>query len=441
MSFPADTLPREVFVRRRAELLSRLEPGDIALFRSAPEAIRNSDVHHEYRQHSDLYYLTGFEEPNATLILAPGREKPVTIFVQGRDPKMEIWTGRRTGPEGARRDYALDEAFEEKELSERLPAILDEADRLFYARGEDPAFDRRILEETEKGARRRQKQGKQPTVLSHPGEVLHEMRLIKTPDDQKALRRATDITVAGHLQAMKSARPGQREYEVQATLEYTFRMQGSPRNGYPSIVASGENATILHYVDNRAPLKKGELLLIDAGAEWGYFTGDVTRTFAPGGRFQGPAADLYDAVLEAEQKAIAAIAPGNHIEAIHEIALHSLVDSLLELGLLEGSRDEVIETESYKQFFMHRTSHWLGMDVHDVGLYKRDGEWRPFVEGMVLTVEPGLYVAADDESVAPEFRGLGIRIEDDVLVTAVGHDVLTEAVPREREAVEALTMG
>lgn len=438
-SSPAPAILPETFARRRAELLGHLGERAVAIFRSAPEALRNGDVTHEYRQSSDLYYLTGFEEPGATVVLAPGREKPVVFFVLPRDRQKEIWTGRRAGPESARRDYGADEAFSAEELSEKLGAFLDEADTIYFALGGDRDFDAQLLEELSRSTRRRQREGRAPSVLVHPGETLHEMRLVKGEVDLAALRRATEITVAGHREAMRFARPQHNEYEVQAVLEYTFRRLGSPRNGYPSIVASGDNATILHYVENRSPIAEGDLLLIDAGAEWGYFTGDVTRTFPPGGRFQGAGADLYDAVLKAEKMAIEAVRPGATVDVTHEAALHSLVDSLLELGLLEGSRDEVLETESYRRFFMHKTSHWLGMDVHDVGRYKEECKWRPLVAGMVMTVEPGLYIAADDESVAPAFRGLGIRIEDDVLVTADGVEVLTAGVPRERADVEALT--
>ncbi len=446
-SFDAPTLQPtaietpETFAKRRAELLGRLGSDSIAIFRSAPETIRNSDVHHAYRQCSDVYYLAGFEEPESTLILAPGRDKPFILLVRARDRQQEIWTGRRAGPEGVVRDYGADEAFDSAELTEHLGPILDEADLVYFARGRDRDFDRQLLELLDQSSRRRYRNGRPPTTLAHPAEHLDEMRLVKTGADLEALRRATEITVAGHREAMRFARPGRNELEVQAVLEYTFRRLGSPRNGYPSIVASGDNATILHYIENRARLAEGELLLIDAGAEWGYFTGDVTRTFPPGGRFQGAGADLYDAVLSAEQAAIDCVRPGMTVESVHLAALHSLADSLLELGLLEGTRDEVIESKSYRRFYMHRTSHWLGMDVHDVGRYKEKSEWRPLVAGMVLTVEPGLYIAADDESVAPAFRGLGIRIEDDVLVTADGVEVLTAGAPRERAEVEALTAG
>ncbi len=413
-----------------------------ALFPAAPTAIRNNDVEHEYRQDTDFYYLTGFEEPNAVAVLVPDHpEHRFTLFVQPKDREREVWTGWRAGEEGAKRDYGADAAFTIDKLDEQLPKLVGRADRLYYCFGSDPAFDERLVGWMRHFQRERQRNGTGPTSVIDPAELLHEMRLIKTSDDLEMLRRAVDISCEGHMAALRSLRPGMHEYEIEAVLRYVFRKNGSPRHGYAPIVAAGANATVLHYTTNNQRIKDGDLLLIDAGAEFGYFTGDVTRTFPARGIFTEAQSDVYQIVLDAQIEAINAVRPGATFIEPHDRAVRALVAGLLKLGLLEGEADKIIEEGTYKKFYMHRTSHWLGMDVHDAGPYKVADEWRKLEPGMVLTVEPGLYIAEDLEDIPPRYRGIGVRIEDDVLVTEDGNEVLSARVPKTIEEIEGMMIG
>lgn len=416
--------------------------GGVAVFPAAPTAIRNSDVEHEYRQDTDFYYLTGFEEPNAVALLTPDHpEHRFVLFVQPRDREREVWTGWRAGEEGARRDYGADAAFTIDKLDEELPKLAEKADRIYYRFGSDPTFDERLVGFMRRFQRQRQREGTGPTSVIDPAEILHEMRLIKAQDELELLRRAIDITCDGHLAAMKAIKPGAFEYEIEAVLRYVFRKNGSPRAGYAPIVGSGPNSTVLHYTVNDRRIERDELILIDAGAEFGYYTGDVTRTMPAGGRFTEDQATMYQLVLDAQLEAIKAIRPGATFIEPHERAVRVLTEGLLRLGLLEGEIDKLIEEDAVKKFYMHRTSHWLGMDVHDAGPYKVSDEWRRLAPGMVLTVEPGLYIAEDVEDVAPRYRGIGIRIEDDVLVTADGNEVLSARVPKSIKEIETLMSG
>ena len=431
------THPPEVYERRRRELMRRME-GGVAIFRSAPVAVRSHDVEYPFRQDNDLLYLTGFPEPDATCILAPGGEHPFTLFVRPRDKDKEIWTGLRAGIEGAKAVYGADAAYTIDELDARLPKLIERAPALYYAPGRDQRFNARIFELFGWARDNHARSGAGPRGLLDPGALLHEMRLLKAPEEIAALERAIAIAAEAHCRAMRETRPGMLEYEVEALIDYTFRRNGATGPAYPSIVASGANATILHYVENTREMRDGELLLIDAGAEWGGYCADVTRTFPVGARFESRQRALYELVLTSQEAAIAAVRPGAGFEDPHQRALDVLVDGFLELGLLRGTHDEAIESGMYRQFYMHRTSHWLGMDVHDVGVYRVADRPRPLEPGMVLTVEPGCYVAADCEAVAPEWRGIGIRIEDDVLVTADGCTVLSSAVPKSVADLEAL---
>ncbi|HEY2388391.1 MAG TPA: aminopeptidase P N-terminal domain-containing protein [Candidatus Binatia bacterium] len=431
------THPPEVYARRRREVLERME-GGVAIFRSPPVSVRSHDVEYPFRQDNDLLYLTGFEEPEATCLLAPGTDQPYTLFVRPRDKEKEIWTGVRAGVEGAKSVYGADAAFTSDELDAKLPKLVEHASALYYAPGRDPRFNARIFELFGWARDNHARSGAGPRGLLDPGTILHEMRLHKAPEEVTALERAIAIAADAHVRAMRETRPGVFEYEIEALIDYTFRRSGAAGPAYPSIVASGANATILHYVENTRKMEDGELLLIDAGAEWGGYCADVTRTFPVGTRFSEPQRSLYQLVLEAQEAAIAAVRPGACFEDPHQRALDVLVDGLLERGLLRGSHDEAIASGTYRQFYMHRTSHWLGMDVHDVGVYRNADGPRPLEPGMVLTIEPGCYVAADCESVAPEWRGIGIRIEDDVLVSADGHRVLSAAVPKQVAELEAL---
>jgi len=413
--------------------------GGIAIFPAAPTAIRNADVEHEYRQDTDFYYLTGFEEPNAVAVLAPDHpEHKFVLFVQPKDREREVWTGWRAGEEGAKRDYGADAAFTLDKLDEELPKLAEKANRIYYRFGSDPTFDERLVGLMRRFQRQRQREGIGPTSVIDPAEMLHEMRLIKTHSDLELLRRAIDITCDGHLAAIRAIRPGAFEYEIEAEIRYVFRKSGSPRSGYPPIVASGANSTVLHYTVNNRRIEDGDLVLIDAGAEFGYYTGDVTRTLPAGGRFSKDQATLYKLVLDAQLEAINAIRPGAPFIEPHERAQRVMTEGLLRLGLLEGEIDKLIKEDTLKKFSIHRTSHWLGMDVHDAGPYKVADEWRRLAPGMVMTVEPGLYIAEDAEGVDPRYRGIGIRIEDDVLVTGDGNEVLSARVPKTIAEIESV---
>ncbi len=413
--------------------------GGAALFPAAPTAIRNGDVEHEYRQDTDFYYLTGFEEPGALAVLTPDHpEHKFVLFVQPKDREKEVWTGWRAGEEGAVRDYSADKAFTIDKLGEELPRLIEKTDRVYYRFGSDPTFDERMIGLMRRFQRQRQREGYGPTSVIDPAEMLHEMRLVKTADELSLLRQAVEISCNGHLAAIEAIRPGVYEYEIEAALRYTFRREGSPRCGYAPIVASGANATVLHYTTNNRRVEDGDLVLIDAGTEFGYYTGDITRTYPANGRFTAEQAAIYNLVLEAQLEAIKAVRPGETFIHPHERALRVLVEGMLKMGLLEGEAEEVIKEEKYKKFYMHRTSHWLGMDVHDAGPYKVADEWRRLEPGMVLTIEPGIYIAQDTEGVDTRYLGIGVRIEDDVLVTRDGNEVLSARVPKSIEEIEAV---
>ena len=436
-----DAPARQQARQRREEFMSRIK-GGAAIFPAAPTAIRNNDVEHEYRQDTDFYYLTGFEEPNAVAVLTPEHpEHRFVLFVQPKDREREVWTGWRTGEEGAKRDYGADAAFTIDKLDEQLPKLVEKADRIYYRFGSDPTFDERLVGLVRRFQRERQRNGVGPTSVIDPADLLHEMRLIKTGGDLKLLRRATEISCEGHLAALRALRPGMHEYEIEAILRYVFRRNGSPRPGYPPIVASGSNATVLHYTTNNRKIEDGDLVLIDAGTEFGYYTGDVTRTFPANGSFTEAQAEIYQLVLDAQIEAINAVKPGATFIEPHDRAVRVLVEGMVRLGLLEGEADKIIEEGAYKKFYMHRTSHWLGMDVHDAGPYKVADEWRKLEPGMVLTIEPGIYIAEDLEGVPPRYSGIGVRIEDDLLVTEGGNEVLSAGVPKTIEEIEGVMMG
>ena len=410
-----------------------------AVFAAPPITVRNSDVENEYRQDSDLIYLTGFEEPEAVLVLAPARpEGRVTLFVRGREPDKEIWTGRRAGPEGAIRDYGVDAAFPVSELKERLPALLENVPRLYYRLGRNRSFDDVVFAALDDIRRRARTGVAAPAEIVDPGEIAHELRLIKSPPEQAATRRAAEITCAAHLAAMQSCKPGQHEYEVQASVEYVFRKAGATGTSFLSIVAAGANTTVLHYTSNRTRIGPTDLVLVDAGCEWEHYAADVTRTFPASGAFTSIQRSLYEVVLEALEAALEEVRPGAAHDASHKRAVRVLTEGMVRLGLLKGEVDSLIEREAFKRYYPHNTSHWLGLDVHDVGRYKIEGQSRSLAPGMILTVEPGLYVQPDDMEAPEAFRGIGVRIEDNVLVTETGREILTNAVPKAPMEVEAV---
>jgi len=449
----------KIYAERRARVFEELERrgGGVMLVPSAGEKLRNSTNEHLFRQDSDFHYLTGLDEPDSCALLAarPG-ERKFLLFVRPRDREKEIWNGRRLGVEGARAVLGADLAHTVGEIDTELPRWLDGAATLWYRLGGDPAWDQRVIGMIN-ALRGQGRAGKRPPAsLADPGVVLHEQRMLKRPDELALLRKAADLTAEGHFAAMRDGIPGRREYQVQAEVEYAFRRRGASGPGYGTIVAAGANSTILHYRAGNDELRDGDVCLVDAGGEYGLYTADVTRTFPVSGNFSAAQRDLYQACLTAQKAAIAAVKPGATIDGIHAVTVRVLTEGLVGLGLLPGpvearvlegdallkltpgSPEERSAPKGYRKYYMHRTSHWLGMDVHDVGDYVIDGASRPLVPGMVLTVEPGLYVAEDDETSPTALRGVGIRIEDDILVTATGHENLTAGIPKEIEEIEAV---
>ena len=413
--------------------------GNIAVIASAPVSQRNRDVEYPYRQDSDFYYLTGFEESGALAVFVPGRRPAEYIlFCREMDETMALWIGRNAGLKGAREEFGADDAFPIDDVDDILPGLMENRDKVFYPMGRDNHLDQQLLDYV------RQLRDQVRSGVSAPMEfvslehLLHEMRLYKSPAEQNLMRKAAQVSAKAHVRAMQATRPGLYEYQVEAELMHEFTSNGMRFPAYPSIVAGGNNACVLHYTENRDPLQEGSLLLIDAGAEYQNYAADITRTFPVSGRFSEAQRALYQLVLDAQLAAIEQVRPGNHWNDPHDAAVRVLTCGLIELGLLQGRLASLIKNESYKKFYMHRTGHWLGMDVHDVGDYKVDGKWRLLEPGMVLTVEPGLYVAADCQDVDEKWRGIGIRIEDDVLVTQDGCEVLSANVPKTVSEIEQL---
>ncbi len=429
----------EVFAARRAEYMRRLGPDAVAIVQSLPERLRNGDAYHRFRQISDLYYLTGFAEPDATLVLRPGAEtEQVVMFVRPRDPEMETWDGRRAGLEGATARYGAEVAYPASELAERLIGLITNRDELHHALGLDAELDGMVTSAIAR-LRRTERRGKRPPrAVIDPRFTLHELRLRKGPEELTAMRKACAITADAHVAAMKLGRPGTFEYEVEALIDYTFRARGGSGPGYATIVGAGENATILHYIENACAIAPGDLVLVDAGCEYGYYTADITRTWPASGAFSPAQRRVYELVLAVQEAAIAMVAPGISLDEIHQRCVRRLTEGMVELGLCTGAIDDLVRDQTYKKFYMHGTSHWLGMDVHDAGAYTDRGTPRPLEPGMVVTIEPGLYIAADATDVPAELRGIGVRIEDDILVTATGHENLTAACPKAIDAIEAL---
>ncbi len=424
-----------------AEFMRRMEPGSVAIIPAAREVTRSHDTEYRFRQDSDFYYLTGFREPDAVAVVAPGREKPFTLFVRPRDREKEVWNGRRAGVEGAKERFGADEAFPVEEFEAKLTELLDGARSLYYRLGSGhPELDQTLIRKLA-GMRmlgRRGRGVRAPRAIIDPAELIHEMRLFKSDEEVALMRRSADIAAEAHREAMRAARPGMREYEIDALIEYVFRRRGASAPAYNSIVGSGANATILHYVDNDAELKDGDLLLIDAGAEYEGFASDITRTFPVNGRFTDAQRDIYRLVLDCQEECIRMVRPGVTQDEMHERSVEILTEGMVRLGLLKGEVPKLIEEEAYKKFYMHRLGHYLGMDVHDAGAYHVEGRPRAVEPGMVMTVEPGLYIAEDAENIPDKYRGIGVRIEDDVLVTPDGFDVLTAKAPKQVEEIEAL---
>jgi Xaa-Pro aminopeptidase len=425
------------FAARRKQLLDAMGDG-VALFPSAPLALRNHDVEHPYRQDSDLYYLTGFDEPESVLLLTNQHdEHQVVLFVRPKKREREIWDGPRAGVEGAVEAFGADVAFPIEELEKRLPDYLGNVERLHYRLATNDEADAKLFDCLNLLRRGGRRGVTAPETIIDSSVHLHEMRLRKSPAELDTMRNAAAITREAHLRAMQLARPGMREYELDAELLHVYRKHGCERPAYESIVGSGPNATILHYRAGNRIMNDGELVLIDAGCECGYYASDVTRTFPVNGKFSDEQRAIYELVLRAQEAGVAAVKPGVTLDEIHAGAIRTITEGLVELGLLTGDVDALIEEKKHEAFYMHRTSHWLGMDVHDVGRYYVGGKHRPLEEGFVLTIEPGIYIASDAEDVEARWRGIGVRIEDDVAVTKEGADVLTEGIPKTVADVEA----
>jgi Xaa-Pro aminopeptidase len=430
------------FSKRRTRLLQLLGAGSIAILPAAPATIRNRDVEHVYHSDSDFYYLTGFPEPEAIVVLIPGRKQgQCVLFCRERDPSMETWNGRRAGLEGAMQRYGVDDAFPITDVDEILPGLMENKKRVFYSMGNHRDLDQRMIEWL-KEVRKKGRAG-----VHAPGEfvsldhLLHDMRLFKSKAEIDAMKTAARISAEAHCRAMQHCKPGMMEYQIEAEIVHHFMASGCRHAAYPSIVGGGANGCILHYTENDAELKDGDLLMIDAGAEYDSYAADITRTFPINGKFSDAQKALYEVVLAAQYAAIEAVKPGNHWNDPHDAAVKMLTKGLIKLGILKGTPAKLIKEEAYRPFYMHRTGHWLGMDVHDVGDYKIDGQWRVLEPGMVLTVEPGLYIPAGSKGVAKKWWDIGIRIEDDVLVTRTGHEVLTSGVPKEVIEIEVLMAG
>jgi Xaa-Pro aminopeptidase len=426
------------FTKRRRQLMRLMGRDAIAIVPAAPVRMRNSDVDYAFRQDSDFHYLTGFGEPDSVAVLMPGRPAgEYVLFVRDRDPAREIWDGKRAGPAGAVAEFAADDAFPISDIDEILPGMLEQRERVYYTMGLNQEFDQRVVgwvNELRAQARAGRHPPQEFVALDH---VLHDMRLFKSRAELGLMRRAGQIGAGAHIRAMKFCQPGKNEFEVMAELVHEFGRFGADTSYHP-IVGGGANTCVLHYRDNNARLNDGDLLLIDAGCEYQYYASDITRTLPVNGRYSPEQRAVYEVVLSAQRAAFAKVKPGNHWNEPHDAAVRAVTQGLVRIGLLKGPVPALIRDEAYKRFFMHRTGHWLGIDVHDVGDYKVGDQWRVFEPGMTLTVEPGVYIAAGSKGVSKRFWNIGVRIEDDVAVTRDGCEVLTAGVPTDPDAIEAL---
>ena len=430
------------FKRRRKKLMDLMGPKSIAILPAAPMRPRNRDVEYPFRQDSNFHYLCGFDEPEAVLVLVPGRKHgEFILFCRERNPEMELWNGFMAGQEGACQDYGADDAFPITDIDEILPGLMEGCDKVYHSMGSHPEFDSRVMGWVN-SIRAKVRNGAQPpgefVMLDH---LLHDLRLLKSKKELQLMAKAGRISADAHVRAMKTCKPGMMEYQLEAEYQHHFLQNGCKSWAYPSIVGGGANACILHYTDNNAELKDGDLVLIDAGAEYQSYAGDITRTFPVNGRFTQPQRALYEVVLKAQLAAIKAVKPGNHWNQPHEAAIREITKGLVALGILKGEVKKLIEKEAYRPFYMHKTGHWLGLDVHDVGDYQIGQQWRMLEPGMVLTVEPGIYIAPGAKGVAKKWQGIGIRIEDDVVVTDDGCDILTNRVPKDPDEIEQLMAG
>lgn len=420
------------------EFMRRMAPKSVAIIPGARETTRSNDTHYRFRQDSDFFYLTGFEEPEAIAVVRPSAEAKYTLFVRPRDPEREIWDGRRAGVEGAKSDFGAHAAFPIAEFNAKLREILDGSDILYYKLGVNREMDETIVSEINAMLGWNRKPVHPPETIVNPGSIVHEMRVIKSPDEVDIMQTAADIAAEAHVEAMKASRPGMQEYQVEALIEQIFRQRGAAAPAYTSIVGAGANATVLHYINNDGELRDGDLLLVDAGAEYKGYASDITRTFPINGRYTPAQREIYDLVLKAQMSCVEMVRPGVTHEQLKQHSIEVLTEGMVELGLLQGNPEELIKEKKHEQFYMHGLGHMLGIDVHDVGRYYFDGQSRALEPGVVMTVEPGLYISPDTIGVPEKYLGIGVRIEDDVLCTENGPRVLTDKVPKQAEEIEAL---
>jgi Xaa-Pro aminopeptidase len=421
-----------------AEFMKRMEQKSVAIIPAAREATRSNDTQYRYRQDSDFLYLTGFEEPESIAIIAPGRDQKYTLFVRPRDPEREVWDGKRAGVEGAKGEFGAEVAFPIADFDEKLHEILDGANILYYRLGVNPDLDDKIIREIARMRSLNRKPIHPPRTIIDPASIVHEMRVLKSAEEIELMQRAADIAAEAHIEAMKAVRPGMKEFEVEALIEHTFRRQGASGPSYTSIVGAGANATVLHYISNTGELRDGELLLIDAGAEYKGYASDITRTFPINGRYTKAQREIYDLVLETQMACVEMVRPGTTHDELKSHSIEMLTEGMVRLGLLKGEPKELIKEKKYEKFYMHGLGHMLGIDVHDVGVYYYDKESRALEPGVVMTVEPGLYISPDTKDIPEQYLGIGVRIEDDVLCTANGPRILTNKVPKQADEIEAL---
>ncbi|MFT5692969.1 MAG: Xaa-Pro aminopeptidase [Oceanicoccus sp.] len=432
-------ISRQEHSRRRKQLMEQMDPNSIAIVPSAHEHIRNRDCEYPFRQDSDFFYLTGFSEPESVLVLLPKRKHgQYVLFCRDRDKSMELWNGYRAGPEGACEIFGADDAFPISDIDDILPGLIEGRDRVYYAMGRHAEFDRSVMEWVNIIRSKLHSGGHPPGEFLDLDHLLHDQRLFKSASEIRLMRKAGKISAAAHVRAMKYCKPGINEYHLEAEILHEFAMNGARAPAYSTIVGSGKNGCILHYLENSDTIKDGDLVLIDAGCELEHYAADITRTFPSNGKFSVEQKALYEVVLKSQLAAIKTIKPGGHWNESHDATVKVITKGLIELGLLKGSLKALIDSEAYADFYMHRAGHWIGMDVHDVGDYKVGNQWRVLEAGMVMTVEPGIYISPDNKKVAKKWRGIGIRIEDDVVVTKDGCEVLTKDVPKTVSEIEAL---
>jgi Xaa-Pro aminopeptidase len=427
------------YAARRRDLMSMMGDNSIAVIASASEKVRSKDTLYPYKQSTNLSYLCGFSEPSAVMVLIPKRAQgEFLLFCRDKNPLRETWDGHRLGPLAAKNTLGVQDAFPIDDIEDILPGLLEDKSRVYYSAGKDTSFDSRLMHWVDEVRNNRSVEGHSTCEFVDLDHLLGELRLIKSAAEIKLMRKAADISAQAHCRAMKHCSAGQKEYQLQAEIEHEFMMSGATGPAYTSIVGSGPNACVLHYIENCATLKSGDLVLIDAGCEYQNYAADITRTFPVNGKYSSAQAAIYDIVLAAQDAAIKTIAPGVSFDQANKAAIEVITDGLVDLGILNGEVDSLIAEGAYRDFYMHSVSHWLGMDVHDVGDYKVDSHWRVYEPGMLLTIEPGIYISSENTQVDKKWRGIGVRIEDDILVTKKGHEVLTDGVPKQRDQIEKL---